>query len=178
MKEKCEACKFYEPIKNENETGFGHCRHDRPIFIKELLNPREGIAPDNLLAATIWPVVAKDAGCGAYVENQITEEELTRDLKALLVLDVKYAAEAGFPYTVTGVHGLYSNREKLSFDLRTQTEKKFRSMANELIESREIVKCRACGSGPLQWLDVPNGLFAMGHGRLEKGIYRGRKGGN
>ena len=167
MKESCASCKFYKAIKDESDLG--HCRHDRPMLIEQFLNPREGIAPNNLLASTVWPVVSQNAWCGEYVESQVTDDEL----KDWLILDVKSAAQAGFPFTATGVKGLYANREKLSYVLRGIAVKKLERMARDLINNHKIVKCRA-GGGAVQWLDVPYGPFAMGKGRLMKGSYFGR----
>ena len=89
-------------------------------------------------------------------------------LRAALIVAVEAAATSGQPFTKTGAAGLYANRDRLPYELRSLSKHRIEQLAAEVVESGNIVTCLADGTIP-KWLDVPDGAFAMGNGVFRKG---------
>ena len=89
--------------------------------------------------------------------------------KTDLIAAVAARALAGLPFNKTGKGGLYEQRERLPRTLRTLGRDKLQNLCQELIDAGKIVQCRATGSNVAQWLDVPDGPFALGDGEFAQG---------
>ena len=85
-----------------------------------------------------------------------TRESLD-NLRSDLIASVAMQAEAGHPFTVTGMSGLHEQREKLPPSLQALSRDKLRDLAKELLQEGAIKKCLAQGSSTDKWLDVPGG---------------------
>jgi hypothetical protein len=92
-------------------------------------------------------------------------------LLALLEADIAAAAEAGFPFVRSGQGeaALYKRRNELNPALQECGRQKLEGLAQELLNEYRVIKCRAKGSKIAQWLDVPTGQFALGHGEFPEG---------
>jgi hypothetical protein len=91
------------------------------------------------------------------------------DLRAVLVVAIEAAAEAGQPFMKTGKAGLWENRERLPEEIRPLSKAKLMGLADEALEAGEIVKATAKGEKAAGWLDVPGGQFAIGIGEFRTG---------
>jgi hypothetical protein len=94
------------------------------------------------------------------------------DLRAVLVVAIEAAAEAGQPFTKTGKAGVWENRERLPDELRPLPRAKLAGLVDEALEAGEIVKATAKGEKAAGWLDVPNGPFAHGIGEFRTGAMK------
>jgi hypothetical protein len=97
-----------------------------------------------------------------------TRESLD-NLRSDLIASVAMRAEAGHPFTVTGMSGLHEQREKLPPSLQALSRDKLRDLAKELPEEGAIKKCLAQGSSTDKWLNVPGGPFWLGQGTFVHG---------
>lgn len=99
----------------------------------------------------------------------------TDDLAAQLVECIGSAADAGRPYQLSGTgHGLYARRHELPAALAALGRNRLQDLGQELLDAARIVKAAASntlgnGTGPVCWLDVPNGPFASGRGTMKPG---------
>lgn len=86
-----------------------------------------------------------------------------------LVEAVGRAAKAGLPYTKTGANSLYERREELPEPFHKLGRIAFESAVQKLLNNQVLVKAAAKGSKTVQWLDVPDGPFALGVGTFAVG---------
>ena len=91
------------------------------------------------------------------------------NLPALLVDAISAAALCGKPYTRTGLSGLYTRRHELPKSFHAVSKHRLQEMADELLQSNQVVLAMAEGSKIVKWLDVPDGPFAKGEGVFEHG---------
>lgn len=94
---------------------------------------------------------------------------------AALVGMVTAAAEAGRPYTKSGVNGLHQRRAELGEELSTFGRDRLEAMVDELLRSGRIVTALASGTA-VKWLDQPEGVFARGVGEFAPGAGTGKAG--
>ncbi len=86
-----------------------------------------------------------------------------------LVEAVDKAAKAGLPYTKTGANSLYERREELPEPFHKLGRIAFESAIQNLLNNQILVKAAVKGSKTVQWLDVPDGPFALGVGSFAVG---------
>ncbi|MQY45338.1 AAA family ATPase [Rhizobiales bacterium RZME27] len=110
-------------------------------------------------------LIDKTAGAGASAFDQ-------GDLRGALVVAIAAAAEAGAPFTKTGVGGLYEMRERLPEELKGLAKGKLAALAEQALERGEIVRATGRGEKTAKWLDVPGGGFAIGLGAFTAGAPR------
>ena len=89
------------------------------------------------------------------------------DLLSLLRDIVADAAKDGQPFTKTGLSGLYLRRFRMPKELRI-SRARLEQMAEDLLDTGNIVACLAPKSTTTKWLDVPGGPFAEGRGSFVK----------
>lgn len=83
-----------------------------------------------------------------------------QEFERLLITAVQEAQSAGMPFAVSGVSGLYENREKLPFELREVSRDFIRRAAKRLLAENKLIKINLTGIGDKKWLGVPeNGDF-------------------
>lgn len=104
---------------------------------------------------------------GLLVERSEQIKVLSRDndfIAMETLLDaIEEQASAGNPFTVSGREsGLFERNYDLPEELRSLSRDKIRSLAERLLSQKRLVKCVAKGSKTRQFLDVPNGNFAVG----------------
>jgi hypothetical protein len=87
----------------------------------------------------------------------------------LIIDSVTALAQAGRPLTHTGANGIFKRRAELPEKLRDVSRYVLETLISQLLEDQRIVKCLASGSKTVQWLDVPNGPFALGQGVFVEG---------
>jgi AAA domain len=90
------------------------------------------------------------------------------ELSALLRDAIADAAKDHQPFTRTGLNGLYSRRARMPQELRL-SRARLEIMAEELLDTGDIVACLAPKSTTTKWLDVPGGDFAEGRGEFREG---------
>ncbi|TWF49636.1 bifunctional DNA primase/polymerase [Neorhizobium alkalisoli] len=110
-------------------------------------------------------LIDKTAGAGASAFDQ-------GDLRGALVVAIAAAAEAGSPFTKTGVSGVYEMRERLPEELRRLARNKIETLAEQALERGEVVRAAGRGEKTAKWLDVPGGNFAIGLGYFTAGAPR------
>jgi hypothetical protein len=90
-----------------------------------------------------------------------------------LAYAVGVASIARFPFTKTGVNGLYTRRSELPQILQTLGDKELRGLAQRCTDRGSIVAGRLADSkgGQSGWLDVPGGPVAMKQGYRDPGIF-------
>jgi hypothetical protein len=94
---------------------------------------------------------------------------------AELVDVITAGAEAGRPYTKTGVNGLYTRRAELGDALSAMSRARLEGMAQELHLAGRIVVANAGGT-TVKWLDIPDGPFGRGEGSFAAGAGTGQAG--
>ena len=87
----------------------------------------------------------------------------------LIVDSVTALARVGRPLTHTGANGIFKRRAELPETLRDVSRHVLETLVSQLLDDQRIVKCLAGGSKTVQWLDVPNGPFALGQGVFVEG---------
>lgn len=87
----------------------------------------------------------------------------------LIIDSVTALARAGRPLTHTGANGIFKRRAELPEKLRDVSRHVLETLVSQLLDSHRIVKCLAGGSKTVQWLDVPDGPFALGQGVFVEG---------
>lgn len=104
---------------------------------------------------------------GLLVERSEQIKALSSDNDSIamdILLDaIEEQASAGNPFTVSGREsGLFERNYDLPEELRSLGRDKIRALAERLLVEKKLVKCAAKGSKTRQFLDVPNGNFAVG----------------
>lgn len=112
-----------------------------------------------------------DTGLLEDITEQIVihhnEEVLSiQELEEGLLEAIKNAANSSFPFTKTGLSGLYTQRERLPKIFHALSKHKLEELAQSLLEQEKIVRCVAQNSSAAKWLDVPDGVFARGEGEF------------
>jgi hypothetical protein len=87
----------------------------------------------------------------------------------LIIDTVTVLARAGRPLTHTGANGIFKRRAELPEKLRDVSRHVLEMLVSQLLDDQRIVKCLAGGSKTVQWLDVPDGPFALGKGVFVEG---------
>ena len=109
--------------------------------------------------------VRNDSGLLVERSEQIKALSSDNDSIAMdILLDaIEEQASAGNPFTVSGREsGLFERNYDLPEELRSLGRDKIRALAERLLVEKKLVKCAAKGSKTRQFLDVPNGNFAVG----------------
>ncbi len=118
-------------------------------------------------------VVKANFGAARMVRNYIRSETravleevpvkiLPKTLSAeefdkLLISAIQKAQGTGYPFAVSGISGLYENREKLPMELQEASRDYIRNAAKRLLGDGKIIKINQTGSGDKKWLGVPKG---------------------
>ena len=79
------------------------------------------------------------------------------------------AAVRGYPFTKTGLSGVYRRCSDLPTPLQNIGRDRLEGMVQHLLNDGELLLCSAKGSKAVQWLDVPDGPFARGYGVFAPG---------
>lgn len=89
----------------------------------------------------------------------------------MLEQDIADAAASGFPFvrSGTGQSSLYTRKDELATPLQECGRRKLESLAQRLVDTNRVKKCRAKGSKDAKWLDVPGGTFYEGLGEFPEG---------
>ena len=90
------------------------------------------------------------------------------DLLPMLRDVIADAARDHQPFTRTGQSGLYSRRFRMPEELRI-SRARMEKMAEDLLDTGDIVACLAPKSTTTKWLDVPGGPFAEGRAEFRVG---------
>jgi hypothetical protein len=90
------------------------------------------------------------------------------ELSSLLRDVIADAAKDGQPFTRTGQSGLFTRRASMPQEIRL-SRARLEIMAEELLDTGDIVMCLAPKSTTTKWLDVPGGPFAEGSGVFREG---------
>lgn len=91
-------------------------------------------------------------------------------LMELMVNKIRHYAETGRPLQHTGRdHGAYANRNLLGPELSKLSRSRLEGIIDRLIGIDRIRKSAEKGSSARKWLDVPEGPFARGIGRVKSG---------
>jgi hypothetical protein len=97
------------------------------------------------------------------------DPEARADLLDRLAAAIAQSATAGTPFALTGVNGLYAQRNRLPEAFHRASRAALETAAQELLNAGRLVKGTARGTTGRSWLDVPEGDFAIGHGVLMSG---------
>eukprot|EP01037_Dinobryon_pediforme_P002743 gene2743-2782_t len=81
---------------------------------------------------------------------------------AALVKACAIAAEAGMPFALHNVGGLFEQKDDLPAPLSGMTKKALISLGEQALEQGALVKARNGTTGAPKFLDVPNGPLALG----------------
>lgn len=76
------------------------------------------------------------------------------EFDTLLISAIKKAQGAGCPFAISGISGLYENREKLPLELQEASRDYIRNAAKRLLGSGKIIKINQTGSGDKKWLGI------------------------
>lgn len=76
------------------------------------------------------------------------------EFNELLISAIKKAQGAGCPFAISGISGLYENREKLPLELQEASRDYIRNAAKRLLGCGKIIKISPTGSGDKKWLGV------------------------
>jgi hypothetical protein len=123
-----------------------------------------------------WTLLRDANGSLRDVTHALRVRAGNRDTHLAALVDmITAAAEAGRPYTKTGVNGLYQRRAELGEELSTFGRDRLESMVDDLLQSGRIVAALANGTA-VKWLDVVGGPFARGVGEFAPGAGTGKAG--
>lgn len=86
------------------------------------------------------------------VPKTLSAEEFDK----LLVEAIGEAENAGTPFAISGISGLYENREKLPFELQEASRDFIRNTAKRLLASGQICRIGQTGSSDKKWLGIPD----------------------
>lgn len=84
------------------------------------------------------------------VPKALSAEEFDK----LLVEAIGEAENAGTPFAISGISGLYENREKLPFELQEASRDFIRNTAKRLLASGQICRIGQTGSSDKKWLGI------------------------
>ena len=84
------------------------------------------------------------------VPKTLSAEEFDK----LLVEAIGEAENAGTPFAISGISGLYENREKLPFELQEASRDFIRNTAKRLLASGQICRIGQTGSSDKKWLGI------------------------
>ncbi|MBP2316525.1 AAA family ATPase [Azospirillum soli] len=138
--------------------------------------------PNQVLHGAVVKANAKaDRGTRTYVRNHVgLLVDLTHQLRGdrpsvellmdLMVDKVRHFAETGRPFQHKGrEHGVYANRHLLGPELFKLSRNRLEDIIERLLQADRIRKSAEKGSSVKKWLDVPEGPFAGGTGRVKSG---------
>ena len=84
------------------------------------------------------------------VPKALSAEEFDK----LLIETIGEAENAGTPFAISGISGLYENREKLPFELQEASRDFIRNTAKRLLASGQICRIGQTGSSDKKWLGI------------------------
>lgn len=86
------------------------------------------------------------------VPKTLSAEEFDK----LLIEAIGEAENAGTPFAISGISGLYENREKLPLELQDASRDFIRNTAKRLLASGQICRIGQTGNGDKKWLGIPD----------------------
>lgn len=112
----------------------------------------------------------RDANTGLLVDitaRMMLSKPDPNDLRDMLVEAIQSAAADRTPFCHRGRQGVYAQRDRLPTELANIAKHPLEKMVEALLRENRIVKAANAGSTDKKWLDVPDGMFAAGTGRVE-----------
>jgi hypothetical protein len=70
---------------------------------------------------------------------------------------------------------VYDRRDELHRDFLKIGRNRLQDMAQALLDTGRVQQCAAKGSRVVQWLDLPDGPFALGKGEFAAGALKGKR---
>ena len=139
-------------------------------------------SPNQVLHGAVVKANAKaDRETRTYVRNEVgLLVDITQQLRGgrqseellmeLMVNKIRHHAETGRPFQHTARdHGVYANRNLLGPELSKLSRSRLEGIIERLILMDRIRKSAENGASARKWLDVPEGPFARGIGRVKSG---------
>jgi|ETNvirnome_6_100_1030635.scaffolds.fasta_scaffold06772_3 5S rRNA maturation endonuclease (ribonuclease M5) len=146
----------------------------RKICKKLKMNYERNVAYAGAVVKSNGPA---DRGVRIFIRNKETGllEYRNRDLleittpTAMLLEKMTHTIAAraveGYPYTSTGMNGVWELRHTFTTEFHTLPKNSVRDLLQQLLNDGKVRKCVSKGSQSAKWLDIPGGPFDRGDGQ-------------